>query len=126
MAQVELILLDFLRMQRRRSGPRFALRAQTNRNWASSLYVRCCLLLREDLLHPTHFARLKANLDSVGMSRRLRQDGVHHASCRLTRSPPPPPPCPPPSPRGRESPEEFEEFGSSGDAVRNSAPELSD
>jgi len=44
------------------------------------------LLLQEDLLHPTHFAGLKAHLGPMGMGRRPRQDVLHHTSSELPGS----------------------------------------
>ena len=39
---------------------------------------------RQQLLHPAHLARFKADLDAMGMGRRLGQNVSDHASCKLS------------------------------------------
>ena len=82
-----------------RIGAHTALRADVCAGVYVLLGSMSALLLRQNLLHPAHFARFKRNLDSVGMGRRLRQDVLHHTSTELPCWAPPP--CPPPSWRGR-------------------------
>jgi len=43
-------------------------------------------LSQDDRLHPPYLSRFEADLDSMGMGRRLRQDVPHNAACELARA----------------------------------------